>query len=204
MTPAITKPWGIMVTVAENERAKIEKAAKWRKVNPWHSPEYPKDESKIYITKELLESEAYRSLSRVAMLLYQDFLSKRMMQKVGRRKVWVITNNGEIIYPYFEAKENGFSSDQFRNGIDELQLKGFIDITHQGTGGRKPADGTGDVSMYWIDDRWIDYGTDDFRQPRNPRVKDTKRGRGWQMINKDPKLKKAIIQKRNKTIRKQI
>jgi len=194
-----------MVTVSESVRAKIEKDAKWREENPWHSPEYSNNEEKIYITKELLKSKAYRSLSRVAMLLYQDFLEKREMVPIkrNRKTVWVINNNGEICYPYWQAKEKGFSSDQFRNGIDELQQKGLIDITHQGKGGRKPKDGQGDVTLYWIDDRWIDYGTDDFRPPRKPREKDTRKGRGgWTMINQNPKLKKEIIKKRNKTIRK--
>jgi hypothetical protein len=181
-----------MVTVAENERAKIEKAAKWEKENPslsWCSPEYPQDEGKIYITNELLKSEAYRSLSRCSMLIYQDFLAKRAMVpiKQNRKKVWVINNNGEIIYPYSEAKENGFSNDQFRNAIDELQYKGFIDIKHQGKGGRKPANGAGDVSKYWIDDRWQDYGTDDFRRPRKPRKKDKRKGRGWAIYHSKKK-----------------
>jgi hypothetical protein len=170
-----------MVTVAENERAKIEKAAKWRKENPWCSPEYPRDEAKIYITRDLLESEAYRSLSRCAILIYQDFLAKREMVPIkrNRKKAWAINNNGEIIYSYSEAKDKGFSRDQFRNAIDELQQKGLIDITHQGRGGRKPANSTGDVSTYWIDDRWQDYGTSDFRSPRNPRRKDKRKDRGW-------------------------
>ena len=175
-----------MVTVAESVRAKIEKDAKWRKENPWHSQEHPDDEPKIYLTKEMLESEAYRSLSRVAMLIYQDFLAKRDMRAINRKRAqrkWVIANNGEIIYPYSEAETNGFSKDQFRKAIDELQQKGFIDITHQGKGGRKPANGTGDVSLYWIDDRWKEYGTNDFRPPRNPRIKDTRKGRGWALYH---------------------
>lgn len=174
-----------MVTVAENERAKIEKAARWRKKNPWCSPEYPKDEGKIYITRELLESEAYRSLSRCAILIYQDFLAKREMVPINRnrKKVWVITNNGEILYPYSEAEEKGFSKDQFRNAIDELQQKGLLDITHLGKGGRKPANGAGDVSKYWIDNRWLDYGTEDFRPPRNPRKKDERKDRGWSLYH---------------------
>lgn len=178
-----------MANVKDAVRKKIEKITKWEKENPglsWHSPEYPKDESKIYITRELLESEAYRSLSRVAMLLYQDFLAKREMvaTKRNRKTVWQINNNGEIVYPYTEAEENGFSRKQFRNGIDELQKKGLLDITHLGKGGRKPADGTGDVTTYWIDDRWIDYGTDDFRPPRNPRPKDERTDRGWALYNR--------------------
>ncbi len=120
-----------MFTVADDVREKIEKAAKWRDENPWYSPEYPQEESKIYITKELLESKAYRSLSRCSMLIYQDFLAKREMipTKRNRKKVWVINNNGEIIYPYSEAVKNGFTRRQFRNAIDELQQKGFIGMT---------------------------------------------------------------------------
>ena len=71
--------------------------------------------------------------------------------------------------------------------IDELQQKGFIDITHQGKGGRKPANGTGDVSLYWIDDRWKEYGTNDFRPPRNPRIKDNRKGRGWALYHSQKK-----------------
>ena len=178
-----------MVTVADAIQEKIKKAAKWRKENPWHSPEYPEDEGKIYIYREMLESKAYRSLSRVAMLLYQDFLARREMLPIKRNKekVWVINNNGQLIYPYEDAIENGFTRDQFRNAIDELQQKGFIDITHQGKGGRKPAKGTGDVSKYWIDDRWKNYGSEDFKPPRNPRVKDKRKGRGWSLYHAQKK-----------------
>jgi hypothetical protein len=174
-----------MVTVTEVVREKIEKAAKWREANSWCNSEYPQDEAKIYITKELLESEAYRSLSRCALLIYQDFLAKREMVAIkrNRKKVWVINNNGEIIYPYSEAEEKGFSRQQFIKSIDELQQKGLIDITHQGKGGRKSAKGTGDVSKYWIDDRWLDYETEDFRLPRNPRVKDERKDRGWSLYH---------------------
>ncbi len=194
-------------TIDEVIKRRAEKAKKWAQANPglsWCDSGHPKDEPKIYISKELLSSEAYRSLSRAALLVYQDFLAKRIMVKVKRngKKVWVPINNGEIIYPYTEAKRNGFSRDIFRNSIGELQAKGLIDITHQGKGGRKPANGTGDVSTYWIDDRWEEYGTDDFKPARNPRRKDTRKGRGFALINADEKKRKAMIEKRNKTIRK--
>lgn len=178
-----------MVTVTEHVRNKIEKAKNWEEANPglsWCDPEYPENEGKIYITKELLESDAYRSLSRVAMLLYQDFLAKRIMKRTPRRnqKVWVCENNGKIIFPYAEAEEeNGYSRKQFRDGIDELQGNGLIDITHQGQGGRKPQKGTGDVTTYWIDDRWREWGTTDFKPPRIPRQKDTRKNRGWILYN---------------------
>lgn len=177
-----------MVTIAEQKREQAKRAAKWEKENPglsWCSPEYPEDDGKIFISKELLSSEAYRSLNRCSILIYQDFLAKRIMKPIkrNRKKVWVCENNGEIIYPYAEAEENGFTRDQFRNSIDQLQENGLLDITHQGKGGRKPAKGTGDVTRYWIDDRWQEWGTDDFKQSRNPRKKDSRKGRGWALYH---------------------
>lgn len=186
--------------VSETIKARIEKASNWEKANPglsWCDSEYLEDEPKIYITKKLLKSRAYRSLSKTALLIYQDFLAKRIMKPIKRnkKKFWVIENNGEIIYPYSEAVENGFTKTQFRNAIDELQQKGFIDITHQGKGGRKPAKGTGDVSKYMIDERWRDYGTMEFKQPRNPRRKDKRSGRGFAILWNDPDHKNELLDK---------
>ena len=153
------------------------------------------------ISKELLSSEAYRSLSRVSLLVYQDFLAKRIMVKDRRKRTWKVGNNGELIYPYLAAEENGFSPKQFRNAIDELQNKGLIDITHRGRGGRTPKEGEGDVTTYWLDDRWMEYGTDDFRPPRKPREKDTRKDRGFALLMKDPEMAKRIIEKRKKTVK---
>jgi hypothetical protein len=180
-----------MVTVAEDIKEKIARAEAWEEANPgrsWCEVVHPENEPKIYITKELIRSPAYRSLSRVAMLVYQDFLVKRIMKHANRnkRKVWVIENNGEIVYPYSEAVRKGFSRDQFRNAIDELQIKGFIDIKHLGKGGRKPSCGTGDFTKYFIDNRWCDFDEDNKRSrrsPRNPRKKDNRRGRGWALYH---------------------
>jgi hypothetical protein len=195
-----------VVTIDEKIKRKIEGVKRWEKANPglsWVSDWYAKDEEKIFITKDLLNSEAYRSLSRAGYLIYQDFLSKRIMHKIKRngKKVWAIANNGEIIYPYSEAIEKGISPKTFVETIDELQGKGFIDITHQGKGGRKPAKGTGDVSTYWIDDRWREYGTPEFQPPRKPRRKDKRKDRGFALIWKDEKRAKAMIEKRKQTIR---
>ena len=187
-----------MVTVEEQIKQKIANVKKWEEANPglsWYNPEYAKNESKIYITKELLNHIAYRSLSRVAMLLYQDFLSKRIMKRVSKKR-WVCENNGKIVFPFSDGLEKGYSSKQFRNAIDELQGRGLIDIKHLGKGGRKPLKGTADVSLYWIDDRWKEYGTDDFRPPRKPRKKEIRQDRGWALLMNDPKRKKEIIRKR--------
>jgi hypothetical protein len=122
------------------------------------------------------------------------------MKKVkrNRQKTWVIENNGEILYPFSEAQAKGFSPKTFNRAIYELQEKGFIDITHRGKGGRKPAKGTGDVSKYFIDDRWHEYGTPDFRPPRKPKTKDTRKNRGFAMLMNDSEKKKAILEKRER------
>jgi hypothetical protein len=192
------------ITIDKQIQNRIAKAKKWEAANPgqkWINGTHSPVEEKIFITKELLRSSAYRSLRRVSMLIYQDFLSKRIFKKDRRNKVWQIRNNGELIYTYREAKENGFSPKQFRNALDELQAKGLIDIYHQGHGGRKPKDGEGDFTTYWIDDRWMEYGTDDFRPPRKPRPKERRQSRGWALLMKDPKKRKQIIAKRKKTVR---
>lgn len=194
-----------MVNIDEKIRCQVEGTKRWEEANPGLSYAdnwYSEDEEKIYITKELLSSKVYRSLSRAAMLVYQDFLSKRIMQRVkrNRKKTWVIGNNGEIIYPYAEAEEKGFSKTTFRNAIDELQAKGLIDITHQGKGGRKPAKGTGDVTTYLIDDRWRDYGTPEFQPPRKPRKKDKRKGQGFALIWSDQEKAQEMVAKRKRTL----
>ncbi len=188
-------------TVEESVRAKIAGVAKWKKENPgleWVNPGSPQNEPKIYITRSVLFSDALWTLGRAAILVYLVFLSKREMIFTGRspKKKWVCVNNGEIVFPYSEA-ENDYKIGRktFRNAIDELQLKGFIDLTHQGKGGRPPINGGGDMSTYWIDDRWEEYGTDDFRPPRNPRVKDTRQDRGWYLYNKTQREKNRLKEK---------
>jgi hypothetical protein len=195
------------LTIDESINRKIEKAKKWEAANPgqsWVNATHLIDEEKIYITRDLLASKAYRSLSRVSFLVYQDFLAKRIMIKDRRKRIWRVGNNGELVYPYREAVKNGFSRKQFRNAIDELQKKGLIDITHRGRGGRTPKEGEGDFTTYWIDDRWMEYGTDDFRQPRKPRTKDGRKDRGFALLMRDPKTAKRIIEKRKKAVKNKV
>ena len=154
-------------------------------------------EPKIYILREMQSSLAFRSLSRVSLLVLTDFFAKRKMARAGReyqggkrtsKTNWIITNNGEIQYPYSEAVKNGFSRVQFRNAVDELQRKGFIDIAHVGKGGRKPVDGTGDVTLYRLDERWRTYNPETGiadQSPSKPRQPDKRLDRGFQKFWRD-------------------
>ena len=156
--------------------------------------------AQIYITKEILKSKAYRSLSRVSLLVYQDFLGKRIFKPIKRNKktAWIVENNGSIIYPYSEAVEKGFSKDQFRNALDQLQDRGLIDISHQGQGGPKVEGFRGDSTRYMLDNRWKDYGTNKFRPARKPRKKDNRKGRGWALYHKKEKPSLVLRKGRKK------
>ncbi len=158
----------------------------------------------IRFDKNLLRSKAFRSLSKWSMLAYLDFLRKRQWRysKKKGKKVWVHINNGEIVYPYLEAERKGIGRREFRNAIDELISKGFLDINHHGKGGRKKIDKSGkivgDMTTYTIANRWEDYGKHDFKPPKTERKKDTRKGRGWASIWSDPDKKQKLLNNRKK------
>ena len=144
----------------------------------------------IVFYRDVLASPAFRSLSRTAMLVYLDFLGKRRMCKIGRHKTLTILNNGEITYYYSEAENKGISRMRFRNAIDELIEKGFIDLVHQGKGYHKGTGYQRDKSLYALSERWRDYGTPNFL--RKTRPKDTREGLGFKKIWNQKKAKVGI------------
>jgi hypothetical protein len=132
----------------------------------------------IVLERRLLMSQAFRQLrTAAAHQVLMIFMSKRRVEKekLPRRTGWVITNNGEITFTYREAeKKCGLSPARFRNAVDELIAKGFIDIAGPGMGVYKV------TTFYSISDRWRNYGTDQFVK------KDRRRGlinRGFQKGN---------------------
>ena len=93
----------------------------------------------------------------------------------------------------------GISATQFRDWIDQLIKHGFLGIAHQGKGGRKPQNGKGDVSKYFISERWKNISDND-SNPQNHRKKDNRQGRGFSLIWDDPVLREAMLKKRRETI----
>lgn len=130
----------------------------------------------IVIEKDLLKSEAFRTLSGISKNVLFDFLMrckiKKMKGKLGRKSEIVILNNGQIIYPFSEALKKGITRPRFNRALIELVEYGFIDITHSGSGGVK-----GDVSLYAISDRWRNFGTSNFIEKM--KLKDNRKGRGF-------------------------
>jgi hypothetical protein len=109
---------------------------------------------------DLIESEAIQGLSGNAVLVLIRFHQKAHRKKTRRRGInWTtITNNGQIQFPYAEAREFGIKSDRtFYRIIRQLvEDRGFIDIVEPGNWYlRQP-------TKFAISQRWKRYGTADF------------------------------------------
>ena len=128
----------------------------------------------IWFDRALIESKAYLSLNTAAAhKLLSFFFTKRQYEKIKYAgvKEWIIKNNGEIVFTYKEAlKKYGIPYGTFRNAIDELIDKGFIDIAASGQGTYKV------TNLYSISDRWRKYGTPDYEQPKHRHKKPINRG----------------------------
>lgn len=195
-----------MTTKSEDIDARIAKSRRWCEANPgltWETEENSEKEPKIFLPRSLPDNLAFKSLSKWSHVVLIKFYSKRIMKPIrrNRKKFWLCENNGRIRFPYSEAESMGIGKREFRNAIDELQEKGFLDIAHRGNGGRKPeATNAGDATLFFIDYRWKEYGTEKFLPPRNPRGKDCRKGRGWAMFwgDKNPEEKLAFLRERRK------
>ncbi|MDO8946910.1 MAG: hypothetical protein Q7U88_07090 [Desulfocapsaceae bacterium] len=135
----------------------------------------------IYLEADLLASPAFKSLSRWGLRVYLGFLTRRVMVKSkdkSRADSRIIANNGQIVYCYTTAEKDGIPRREFRNAIDELIDRGFLDINHQGAGGRSR-----DMTTYSIVERWKKWNTPDYQPTPTPRIRNTKEGQGWQVYN---------------------
>ncbi len=156
------------------------------------------DFKKIWTERRLFKAEAFRSLRGSSIKVYFDFRLKLQWKPVKpskpaqRGKEWVPTNNGELIYTYGEAKKNGFNPPRFRDALDELVEKGFIDITHSGGGIE------GDCSKYAVSERWRKYGKEDFEELIRP--KDLRKGRGFARMHDEKKKSKELKAKKSTNV----
>jgi len=133
----------------------------------------------IWIEREMILSPAFRKLNGRAMEVLLLFFYRRQWSRPSRKGKWYTTNNGEIVFPYKEAKKRfKIPKSSFARAIDKLMEHGFIDIAHLGGGL------IGDCTRYSISGRWRKYGTDSFVQKKRP--KDT-RGFGFTAKNWEEK-----------------
>ena len=151
----------------------------------------------IFFEGALIKFLASIRLTKTAVIVLLLFLQRRQLKKMGRdgKEKWVIVNNGEIVFPYCDAKKKyGIPAFTFSRAIDKLMQFGLIDINH--LGGRMAKD----MTTYYISDRWRDYKTSAFKE--KSRRKDT-RGLGLTRENweeRTGKKRKASSKISNKNV----
>jgi hypothetical protein len=123
------------------------------------------------LTPDLIESDAFLNLSGKAAMLclirfHQKAYKKNVKPKRGGAKQQLITNNGEIIFTYAEAKELGIKSSQtfYKVTRELVEEKGFIDISEPGNWYEK------EPSKFAISYRWKRYGTSEYEKFEIPRM----------------------------------
>ena len=129
----------------------------------------------IWIEREMILSPAFHKLNGRAKGVLFLFLYRRQWSRPSRKGKWYTTNNGEIVFPYKEAKKRfKIPKSSFARAIDNLIEYGFIDIAHLGGGL------IGDCTKYSISNRWRNYGADNFIKKKRPK---DKRGFGFTAKN---------------------
>lgn len=123
-----------------------------------------KNRSYIFLEPSLIESPAYRMLSGKAAVtcllrFHQKAFRKNMTKKKKGMKEMVITNQGQIVFTYSEAKELGLNSSRtFYKALHELiEEKGFIDMADRGNWY------SGQPTKFSISERWKKFGTPDYK-----------------------------------------
>ena len=108
----------------------------------------------FWVEREILDSPAYLDLGHPASRVLLHFLAKcqYQKQKSAKRTEWIISNNGDLVFSYQEARDRGLSSATFRNCLVELQSHGFLQQTVKGRGGALGMDHR--PSRFALSDDW--------------------------------------------------
>jgi len=108
----------------------------------------------VQVEKDLLESEAWRSLRGRAGLLYMAMLQRRVFGDAKDAKADLeVVNHRKLVYTYPTArKELGMSRNGFNSSMRELVEKGFVDYVEVGYGPKQ-------CNKYGISLRWRNFST---------------------------------------------
>jgi len=116
----------------------------------------------VYIERDILESDAYWSLTGAAPQVYMVFLMKRILsdKAFGKDKARIVVNNGEITYTFVEAcKNHRIPKSTFLRARDQLIKVGFIEIADDG--------GCHHTTKYAISNNWRNYPEQTFERPKS-------------------------------------
>lgn len=124
----------------------------------------------LRMDREILDSKAYRTMTKTGMLILQDFLSfiqwDGKQKFKGERKTPARMVNGDALtYSFDEAERRGFTRSSFNRGITEIVERGFFRIQKHGTGLHK------DCNVYAWMYEWRKWGTPQFTPGSRPKAK---------------------------------
>jgi len=148
----------------------------------------------ILLPWDMLQSPAFRELSRSGICVLLRFLQKRTWIKNKRRRKGRIQFDGTgLTFTYEEAKNFlQISGAQFSRELKNLVELGFLDVEHQGGCYGK------DYSRYALSERWKTYGTPDFVKVEKKRA--LQRGLDIQTNIKRKKLLSSVTVKKSKQL----
>lgn len=129
-----------------------------------------KIKNEIRITADMFYSEAFKSLSRSAIITLMRCLQKRkwIVEGKGIKRKRIYLNEG-FIFPYTEAAFLGIGTTQHWKNMTKLIEVGFIDMVHQG-GWYQKNERERDYNVYILSDRWHDYGKPEFQAVKKEKV----------------------------------
>ena len=147
----------------------------------------------IYITRDILESDAYWDLTGVAPQVYMVFRMKCVFadRTIGKRKERIIVNNGEITYTYLEALNNHWiPKSNFLRARDQLIKVGLIEIAEDG--------GCHHTTKYSISNNWRNYPEQTFERSKSGNLVGMKtRWKKGTVISGTNNLKSTVISDTN-------
>ncbi len=126
-----------------------------------------KIKNKIWLEADMYYSQAFRCLSKSAILTLMRCLQKRKWEEKGKKRIY--TNEG-FAFPYTEAIGLGIAkATQHWKNMGKLVEIGILDVYHQG-GWYQSKEKDRDCSIYRFSERWRDYGTPAFKKVEKPKV----------------------------------
>jgi hypothetical protein len=102
----------------------------------------PDGEPCIWITRELIESDAWRSMSRPARLVLDRIMIEHMAH-AG-------TMNGELIVTYTDFIKHGSRRESLPAGIAEASGRGLIIVTEKGKASTGPDRWPSKYALGWL------------------------------------------------------
>ena len=163
------------------------------------------EELPIRLSKELLRSKAYTTLTKAETNIFNEILMGRRMKEHPPKnsKNWYIFNNGDITVTYNKIQELfGYSKSTISKSFTTLVLHGLVDIPKQDiviyNDGKQ-----NDATKFFVSERWRDFGKEGFKEVRR-KIKKSKKGltkenrqhrldeitdTKWKELNRKAKLK---------------